>query len=788
MGARHTDRDEVTPTVVAALGPTNTGKTHRAIERMLEHESGVIGLPLRLLAREVYDRLTARLGEEAVALVTGEERRVPSRPAYWVCTVEAMPQDRLVDFLAVDEIQLAAHRERGHVFTERLLHARGRLETWFLGSDTMRDVVRELVPGARFERCTRMSQLRHAGEFSLRTLPPRSAVVAFSAAQVYELAERLRRLRGGVAVVLGALSPRTRNAQVAMYQSGEVSHLVATDAIGMGLNLDVDHVAFAGLAKFDGFEQRELYPSELAQIAGRAGRHLRDGTFGTLRPVTPLSPKLVQALENHRFAAVQRLIWRNVELDYSSLDALHASLSVGSPHHVLQRIEYAEDFAVFKHLASLPEIQERAQDATTIAVLWQVCQVPNFRKQLVPHHGALLKVFFEQLHACGHLDEAYFAQHVRRLDQTMGDIALLTERLSEVRVWAYVCQRPGWLPNAEQWQARVRQVEEQLGDALHQKLVERFVARQGGRRGTLQQRVAQTTQVDVSGPFAQLATLWAPAAETQVDSVDGWVARVEQAEHEQFVVDSLGFVRFEDELLARLVRGKALCSPGVALVEPELWTGGAQRRLQRRLHAFSKDLVAVAQGGPGRIATIGAVPEERGLAYALTQGLGVLSRAEGEQQWRGLAPDSRRRFKALGFRMGRRIAYLDAALSREALVTRGVLARVWWPRARADSGPAREGPLWVAAHYFEHADQAVLYGYSPLRGLALRMDIYEGVGRAVAQSDWQTQLQPWLADLKLPERERMGLLGEFGLREQGGEWVRVSRRRRAGRRKATPGQ
>jgi ATP-dependent RNA helicase SUPV3L1/SUV3 len=296
--------------LVAELGPTNTGKTWRAIERMLEHESGMMGLPLRLLAREVYDKVSARVGEARVALVTGEEKRVPPRPSYWVCTVEAMPVGEPVDFLAVDEVQLCAHRERGYVFTDRLLHARGRKETWFLGAETMTPVLRGLLPGVTFHRSERLSQLRSFGVKSLKSLPPRSAVVALSTERVYELAQSLRQLRGGVAVVLGALSPRTRNAQVAMYQSGEVEYLVATDAIGMGLNLDLDRVAFAALSKFDGFEQRDLTVDELGQIAGRAGRHVRDGAFGTLTIAPELSKKTIDAIEAHRFPAVERLVWQ----------------------------------------------------------------------------------------------------------------------------------------------------------------------------------------------------------------------------------------------------------------------------------------------------------------------------------------------------------------------------------------------------------------------------------------------------------------------------------------------
>ncbi|MEJ7730313.1 MAG: helicase-related protein, partial [Polyangiaceae bacterium] len=381
--------------ITAVLGPTNTGKTHGAVERMLSHQSGVIGLPLRLLAREVYDRITARIGEARVALVTGEEKRVPRRPDYWVCTVEAMPLAREVDFLAVDEVQLAAHHQRGHVFTERILHARGRAETWFLGSDTMRPLLSELTPTARFVAHPRLSTLRFAGAQKLSRLPPRSAVVAFSTLQVYETAERMRALRGGAAVVLGALSPRTRNAQVAMYQAGEVDHLVATDAIGMGLNLDIGHVAFAGLRKFDGREARELDAAEVAQIAGRAGRYLSDGTFGTLAPLS-LPPPVAMAVEAHRFPAVKRVRWRSVDLDLASPDALLASLAERSPARSLVLSTGADDAVALTLLAGTEEVRARARGAEAVSLLWEVCRIPDYKKLLAESHAALLLEIWRQ--------------------------------------------------------------------------------------------------------------------------------------------------------------------------------------------------------------------------------------------------------------------------------------------------------------------------------------------------------------------------------------------------------
>src|SRR6516164_1516772 len=366
--------------VTAVLGPTNTGKTHLAIERMLGHETGLIGLPLRLLAREVYDKIAARAGSDRVALITGEEKIKPERARYWVCTVEAMPRHADVDFLAIDEVQLAADPERGHVFTDRLLHVRGKHETLLLGAQTMRQAIADLIPGANFISRPRLSKLTYAGQKKITRLPARSAVVAFSASEVYALAELMRRQRGGAAVVLGALSPRTRNAQVALYQSGEVDYMVATDAIGMGLNLDVDHVAFAADRKFDGYQFRKLNPSELAQIAGRAGRAIRDGTFGTSGRCPPFETELVQALESHTFEPIKVLQWRNSELDFSSIGALQASLARTPKENSLTRAPTSEDALVLEHAARDDEIRALATSRQAIERLWDVCQVPEYRK------------------------------------------------------------------------------------------------------------------------------------------------------------------------------------------------------------------------------------------------------------------------------------------------------------------------------------------------------------------------------------------------------------------------
>ncbi len=463
-------------TLQALLGPTNTGKTHRAVRRMLGRRTGMIGLPLRLLAREVYDKVVAEVGEAKVALVTGEEKRIPREARYWVCTVESMPVDRPVEFLAVDEIQLCAHRERGHVFTDRLLNARGRRETWFMGADTMAPLVRELLPTAEIHSRPRFSRLRWSGCDELSDLPPRSAVVAYSVEQVYAVAERLRRRRGGAAVVLGALSPRARNAQVALYQNGDVNYLVATDAIGMGLNMDIDHVAFAAVRKFDGQQVRELGAAELAQVAGRAGRYRTDGSFGTLAEVGPLAPDLIAAIEGHSFEPERRIYWRNTDLDFGSADSLVESLRMPPPRRFMAMTERAEDSGALLRLLQDPEVRRRARGEAAVRLLWSVCRVPDYRKLLVDEHTEMLTSLYLQLSGPkGRVDTDWMAERLARQDRIGGDADTLTTRIAFIRSWTYITHQAGWIGDAAGWQGRAREIEDRLSDALHTQLTRRFV-------------------------------------------------------------------------------------------------------------------------------------------------------------------------------------------------------------------------------------------------------------------------------------------------------------------------
>ncbi len=753
--------------VVAVLGPTNTGKTHRAVQAMLDHDSGMIGLPLRLLAREVYDRVTPIVGESAVALVTGEEKRVPPRPRYWVCTVEAMPVDLSVDFVAVDEIQLAGHAERGHVFTDRLLHARGRLETWFMGADTMRPLVRALVPEAELTSHPRLSALRATPPSTLGGLPPRSAVVAFSMARVYEIAERIRHRRGGAAVVLGALSPRARNAQVGIYQAGEVDYLVATDAIGMGLNLDVTHVAFADLRKFDGREARDLEPAELAQIAGRAGRHLADGSFGVLSPTPPLPREVTRNIEQHRFPTQRHLVWRNSALDTSSLDALVASLKRPSSSELLKLVDRAEDFSTLSELAARPEIRCLADAPERVQLLWDLCQIPDFRQLMLSHHANLVAELFEQLVGPSErLDEDWLERRIARLDDAEGDIDTLLSRMAFVRTWTYVTSHGQWVRDATRFQARTRAIEDRLSDALHERLVERFVKQARTSATSARETVSRRTNntSPKAHPFDRLEELRASLFGEQPGTMADGLEAAADADHTALSVDPEGRVAFAGRQLARLLRGADVLHPEVRVEVNEAVAAGVRMRLLRRLRAYSRDLVeeVLAPLRDARLAEVS--PAARGLLYQLEQGLGTLPRASAAEQLAALSDADVRLLAQVGVRLGTRYVYLPARVKPRWLVARSAL---WSAFSAPTTLPALPTPSQVSLALSERptrelSESYLTLGYPVIAKRAIRVDVAERISartRDPRTPDSTREVARWLGASERDAREVLRALG-----------------------------
>lgn len=718
------------------LGPTNTGKTHRAIERMLEHPTGMIGLPLRLLAREVYDRLTARVGERSVALITGEEKRVGRQARYFVCTVEAMPLDREVDFLAVDEIQLAEHPERGHVFTDRLLHARGRTETWFMGSETMRSMVELLLPTATVEHRPRLSTLSGKGQTSLGGLPTRSAVVAFSVPEVYRLAEALRRRRGGAAIVLGALSPRARNAQVALYEAKEVDYLVATDAIGMGLNLAIRHVAFASLRKFDGKLERPLSAPELAQIAGRAGRHLENGTFGTLSPLPPLHPGLVAALEQHRFERVRRVIWRNSDLDTRSLGALLDSLRVTPTRTCLRRVSESTDLQALERLKADPDVRKRASGARAVELLWEACQIPDYDQGLAEQHASLIKRVFLQLTGPKEkLDPDWLERCLSPLDDADGDLDTLTWRIAALRTWTYLSNQAAWVEDVERFRGQAKSIEDKLSDALHERLVERFVERRRSAvdfSAVANSRNAQAEAQSHNG-FAALIDLRARLLGAQeAPSLDVWVEQLVSAPHEHFELDEHGCLHADGRNLARLVRGAGLLHPEIKLTLDGV-SDGQRLRLSRRLLAWTRDLVDELLGPLRAIAPDALGAAGRGLSYQLEQRLGTLPAREARQQLATLSNLERRALARADVHLGRDVVYLESSLGGRNLLARLALCRAY----SAEQSPALHVPRGAASFARSRGIDDALYaslGFPTFGPRAVRADVARRITRRLAEA------------------------------------------------------
>ncbi|WP_306934943.1 helicase-related protein [Agrobacterium larrymoorei] len=673
--------------VTAVLGPTNTGKTHYAIERMVAHGSGVIGLPLRLLAREVYTRLVEKVGANNVALITGEEKISPPRAKYSVCTVEAMPRETNAAFVAIDEVQLAGDLERGHIFTDRILHLRGKEETLLLGAGTMRPILEKLLPGIVMVQRPRLSQLFYAGSKKITRLPQRTAIVAFSADEVYAIAELVRRQRGGAAVVLGALSPRTRNAQVGLYQNGDVEYLVATDAIGMGLNLDVDHVAFAQDRKFDGYQFRNLNPAEMGQIAGRAGRHLRDGTFGVTGRVDPLDDELVERIESHEFDPVKVLQWRTKNFDFSSIRNLQASLDAAPTVQGLSRALPAIDQQALEYLGRYPEIIDVTTTAERVERLWEACALPDYRRIAPAQHADLISTLYFDLVKRGTVNENFMAEQVRRADRTDGEIDTLSARIAQIRTWTYVSNRPGWLADPTHWQEKTREIEDRLSDALHERLTKRFVDR---RTSVLMRRLRENAmleaEISVNGDVfveghhvGQLAgfrftpvsgtegpdakAVQAAAQKALALEYEARAARLHASGNGDLAMSSDGLVRWLGEPVARLAAGDNIMKPRVIMLADEQLSGNARDHALARIERFVNHQIATVLKPLDDISRAEDLQGlAKGLAFQLVENLGILFRRDVADEVKTLDQDARASMRRYGIRFGAYHVFLPALL------------------------------------------------------------------------------------------------------------------------------
>jgi ATP-dependent RNA helicase SUPV3L1/SUV3 len=761
--------------VRVVLGPTNTGKTHLAVERMLAHSSGIIGLPLRLLAREIYDRIVAIKGAASVALITGEEKIAPATARYFVCTVEAMPMDKDVAFLAVDEIQLCADPDRGHVFTDRLLRARGREETMFLGAATMRGILGDLLPGAEFITRPRFSELTFSAPRKLSRLPRRTAIVAFSTAEVYAIAEMVRRQRGGAAVVLGALSPRTRNAQVDLYQNGDVDYLVATDAIGMGLNMDIDHVAFAATSKFDGENIRALRPAEVGQIAGRAGRHMNSGTFGLLaeaaggKEAGVFDEAMIDAVEQHRFKPVNTLLWRNADLDFSSPAALINSLEATPEDFHYRRGRDASDLVALRWID-----RQTAADGTEIRgsalvrLLWDACQIPDFRKVSPQDHARLCLRVFEFLAAGDRLSDDWFDRQTKALERVDGTIDTLMQRIAYIRTWTYAANRPDWLADPVHWQERTRAIEDRLSDTLHERLRQRFVDRRTAvlmrelkRKESLMAVVQNDGRVMVEGhPIGSLEgfnfvpdetalaeddkTLRHAADRVLAQEIANRATALAAADDATFSLELAdrptdARILWQGTAIARLTAGDSPLKPRVAMLPAPLLTGEPQREAEARLNRWLEDHLKVKLAPLFRLQTALEDPDciaglARGLAYQIVENLGTLPRERVAEDFRNVDKDGRRQMRSLGIWLGSASFYLPQILKPEPARLRLLL---WATHHNANDLPAPPTPGLITIPTEKDAPAAFyeMLGFRAIGGLAVRLDMLERVGQG-AREKW----------------------------------------------------
>ncbi|WP_135212878.1 helicase-related protein [Vitreimonas flagellata] len=805
--------------VKAVLGPTNTGKTHLAIERMLGHVSGMIGLPLRLLAREVYDKVVAAKGEALAALITGEEKIVPETARYFVCTVEAMPLDKAVEFVAIDEIQVATDFDRGHVFTDRMLNLRGFGETMLLGAETMRPMIRKLLPDAELGRRERMSTLTYAGYRKITKLPKRSALVAFSAEEVYAIAELLRRHRGGAAVVMGALSPRTRNAQVELYQSGEVDFLVATDAIGMGLNMDVDHVAFASRRKFDGHSWRDLRPDEIAQIAGRAGRYMRDGAFGETGECAPFDEDIVERVEAHEFEPVVAVQWRNDKLNFESVERLIATLTQPSEQPGLVRVRGADDEGVLLRLAGDDDLMDRINGVADVRRLWEACQLPDFRKATPDEHATLVgRIANYILSGKGRIPAEWAEAEIEKLNRPDGDLDALQARLAHVRTWTYAANRADWLDDAEFWRGRTREVEDRLSDALHAALTQRFIDRRTSallkglkREDQMLAGVSEEGEVTVEGHFVgQLEGLEFRPDPRATGGVEGRalrnaamralrpevarrLARIAAAANSEIVLQRDGRVRVDGAVIARLMPRQSVLKPRLELV------GAADASPQERSAAHERLELWLAQMVAHDLRPLvqleaawrdGELPSDaRGLAFRLIENAGALDRAK--EDIAHVSDQSVAALAKAGVRVGRHNIFMPSLLKPHAAQTLAILWHATHPGEPRSVFVARPGALSVQLDRHRQWGECAAAGYRACGRIAVRFDIIERLADALVA-------EPPPADGALarlvgrPVRELPVILGSLGYKQASAEegaarrWVLGQRQRKPPRPRPPP--
>ena len=736
--------------ITAVLGPTNTGKTHLAVETMMEYESGIIGFPLRLLAREIFDKCVNKIGAEKVALITGEEKIIPKFPKYYICTVESMPQDMMVDFIAVDEIQMCVDHERGHIFTDRLLHARGDKLTMFLGSHTMKSLISSLVDGVEFVNKERYSNLTYSGYKKISRLNPKTALIAFSIDEIYAIAELVRRQKGGAAIIMGSLSPKTRNSQVELYQSGDANFLVATDAIGMGINMDINNVSFSSLRKFDGKKNRKLNLSEISQIAGRAGRHINDGTFGVTGECKQLSFDEVEKLEKHELQKIDVLYWRNSEINFDSLDNLLSSLEKNTNNKFLKRINDCEDEKVLKFLIKNNNNLKNKLSKDFVKTLWECCQIPDFSKKAYGNHIEVVKKVFEFLTSnSGKVTNEYMKKQLEYLDRYDGNIDTLANRISNVRTWSYVANKKNWANNSDYWVERTKYIEDKLSDKLHEELTKSFVDKRISILSrTLKQDVALATEIKneneviideqyigrLSGLKLDL-DLKSESLKTDIKSLKKAARQAIAPElmrrvnriirSEVLRLDNDHKIYWMDSPIAYISKGTNYLNPKLRLIVDEAIDPETKEKLKINLEKKLRTLISSELSDlVNLIKSKFKNNYARALCYQLFEKNGVMKRKTVNEMIKNISKDDRSNLRKAGVKIGRYHIFLPRMLKPSAVNLRVKLWKLYYPEDKKYIIP-KSGLNFLKNETIENNKFLLICGFENFNKFYIRVDILE---------------------------------------------------------------
>ena len=736
--------------ITAVLGPTNTGKTFLAIETMLSFDSGMIGFPLRLLAREVYDKVVKKVDPSKVALITGEEKIIPLNARYFLCTVESMPIDKNLDFVGIDEIQMCNDHERGHIFTDRLLNLRGEKLTMLMGSNTIRGIIQNLDDDIEFMNKDRLAKLSFDGHKKISRINRKSAIIAFSTEEVYAIAELIRRQKGGAAIVMGSLSPKTRNAQVNLYQSGDVDYLVATDAIGMGINMDLDNVYFSNIKKFDGKKLRRLNISEIGQIAGRAGRYLNDGYFGITGDCNQINPDEIESLEKHNFPEIQNIFWRNSNLNFNSKISLINSLDEKPKKDWLKRIAECEDEKVFKFLLKDENNIKIEDNFEILKTLWECCQIPDFVKKTYGNHIEVVRGVFNFLtNNLKKIPNQYMKDQLSLLDKLDGNVDSLSNRIANVRTWAYVSNKANWVENQDYWIERTKNLEDKLSDRLHDELTKTFIDRRASvlAKG-LKQDILLSTEITndekvlINQQYIGNLKGLKLDLDFKVDALDTDIRSLKKAARQNVGPEIIkrinqiietGLIDLKDDFkiywknnpIAKLVKGSDYLNPQIQLIIDEMIENDEKLKLITFIQKWINSKIENELRSLIDLKKIKeSNPELRALAYQLYENNGVVKRENIKSYINKLDQDERKKIRRIGVKFGRYHIFLFNLFKPSSVRLRIILWKSFHEK-NLDFSPPTFGLNFLEKREKSQKDFMLLCGFENFQNFFVRIDILE---------------------------------------------------------------